>query len=181
MTLSTTEIAIILTPLLSVLAIIYTWLKTRVKEAKFLVFDFHITNIKMAEFEGEKIVLIISKFTILNTGDRTGFLKFNRAKLKGKFKETNEKQMFDIEQPDFRDPLSFSLDAGIATDRGFTFETKYLPLIIGWEKGTLTAEGTYITHKGKTKEFKFELIGSSEKNSFWQSPKKRKDKTIFHI
>ena len=46
MSITPVEAAIIVSPLLSVIAMIYTWYKTRVKEARFIVFDFHITNIK---------------------------------------------------------------------------------------------------------------------------------------
>ena len=75
MVLSSVDIAIILSPLLSFLAMVYAWFRTRVKEASFIVFDFHITNIKdTAKREGKKIAQITSISTILNKGDRVGFL-----------------------------------------------------------------------------------------------------------
>ncbi len=182
MTITPTEVAIIVTPLLSVVAMIYTWFKTRVKEARFIVFDFHITNIKdTAEREGKKIAQITSTSTILNKGDQIGFVRFKRAELKGHLKGSEDKIAFELKQPEHTEPRSFSLDAGIATTAGFNFETEKLAMKYGWEKAEITVEGSYITHKGKTKEFIIEFIGSSEKKKMWESPKKRKEKTIVSI
>ena len=175
------EVAIIVSPLLSVFAMIYTWFKTRVKEARFIVFDFHITNIKdTAEREGKKIAQITSTSTILNIGDRVGFVRFKRAELKVHLKGSEDKIAFELKQPDYIEPRIFSLDPGISTTAGFNFDTEILAMKYGWEKAEITTEGSYITHKGKTKEFILEFIGSSEKK-MWESPKKRKEKTIVSI
>lgn len=181
MSITPVEIAIILSPLLSVIAMIYTWFKTRVKEARFIVFDFHITNIKdTAEREGKKLAQITSTSTILNKGDRVGFVRFKRAELKGYLKGSEDKIAFELKQPD-TETRSFSLPSGISTTAGFNFETEKLAIKYGWEKAEIKVEGYYITHKGKTKEFILEFIGSSEKKKMWESPKKRKEKTIVSI
>ena len=181
MSLTPMDIAIIFTPLLSLLAMIYTWFKTRVKSAKFLVFNFHIAEVTQAERKGEKIAQITSKFTILNTGDGVGYLRFKRAKLKGRLRESKENANFEIEQPEYIKPEIFTLKGGIDSDRSFTFETNYTFIIVGWEKGEITAEGTYLTHKGRTKKFSFKFVGPSEKESLWESPRKKKEKTIVRI
>ncbi len=182
MVLSSVDIAIILSPLLSFLAMVYAWFRTRVKEASFIVFDFHITNIKdTAKREGKKIAQITSTSTILNKGDRVGFVRFKRAELKGHLKGSEDKTAFELKQPEYIEPRSFPLDSGISTSAGFNFETEKLAMKNGWEKAKITVEGSYITHKGKTKEFNLEFIGSSEKEKMWESPKKRKEKTIVSI
>lgn len=176
------EVAIIAAPLLSVFAMIYTWFRTRVKEARFIVFDFHIINIKdTAKREGKEIAQITSTSTILNKGDRVGFVRFKRAELKGHLKGFEDKKAFELKQSEYIEPRQFSLDSGISTTAGFNFETEDLTVKYGWEKAEITVEGSYITHKGKTKEFTLEFIGSSEKKKMWKSPKKRKEKTIVSI
>lgn len=164
-------------------AIIGIWslFRTRVKEAKFNVFDFHITNIKNAEREGKKLVLITSTSTFLNKGDKTGFVRFKRAELKGYLKKSDDKTAFELKQPEYPKPRSFSLDSRISTSAGFNFETEKLAMINGWEKATLTVEGHYRTFKEKRKEFILEFTGSGEKEKMWESPKKKKNKTIISI
>ena len=159
---------------------IWSLLRTRVKGPRFIVFDFHITNIKDAKRDGKKLVLITSTSTILNQGDQIGHVRFKRAELKGHLKGSEDNKAFELKQPEHTEPRSFSLDAGIATTAGFNFETENLAMKNGWEKAKLTVEGSYRA-KRKTKEFILEFIGSSEKKKMWESPNKRKEKTIVSI
>ena len=169
MALSGTEIAIIAAPLLSLLAIIYTWYKTRIKGASFLILDFHITGVSKATRDGEEVSQMTSTFEILNTGDRKGFLRFERAEISGRLNKPYKKEKFQLKQAEYEPPLVFTLDGGISTSRGFTFETKDHFKICGWDECKLTAKGTYINHKGKIQTFKMVFVGPQEKDILWRS------------